>query len=397
MTVMLEIVVAVLLAPSLFVACTPLFIARMFARRRTRDASAGPAGGGTASVIVPCRGLESPPGDNAAALLAQSFPYPVEILFCVEAADDPVVAVLQPLLKARVDGAARLVVTGPAGSDLGKMHNLIGGLAVATGSRLVFLDSDVRLPDRDYLRRFVSGLDEPGTGLVTCFPAYRQCANIPAAIVAAMVNLDLLGLFAFVGLRGNLSLANGSCLAATREAVEAAGGLGALRTQLLMDTALARGVLRAGLRVHLHNEAAPVVAGRMTVAQWRQQSRRWHLAMWRVLPRAQYVGFAWLRSSLLLLALVWALAGGRPLPAVALAAGLAVRGAVMAAVDRRYLRSRSLIRYGWLLPVVEVINGWDALTAPFAREIRWRGTRYHVNREGRATPLAIPTAPREGT
>jgi hypothetical protein len=82
---------------------------------------------------------------------------------------------------------------------------------------------------------------------------------------------------------------------------------------------------------------------------------------------------------------------------VALAAGLAVRGAVMAAVDRRYLRSRSLIRYGWLLPVVEVINGWDALTAPFAREIRWRGTRYHVNREGRATPLAIPTAPREGT
>jgi len=379
---MMMLVLFVVLVPGLVVACYPLFIRRVL---KTNERGDGPLTGddhaASLSVIVPCRGLEDDPAGNITALLGQRFSARSEILFCVESADDPVVALLAPLLRACSDQSARLVITGAAGDDLGKMHNLMGGFAAATGERLILLDSDVRLPDTGYLDRFVAILAEPGVGLVTCYPAYRDLRNIPAAGLAFMINNDLLGLFAIVGARGDLPLANGSCLAVHREALAAAGGLTALRRQLLMDTALARNVRRAGYRVHLHDEGAPVAAGRMTMSAVRQQSRRWHLAMWRVLPRLHYFGYGWLRAGFLVGVVALVLAPSRTL-AGALALTLGIRCLVAWWLDRRHLRSGSFWRYCWLLPLVELCNGWEVLTAPLAHKIDWRGRTYRVDHRG---------------
>jgi ceramide glucosyltransferase len=384
------VLIALVLVPGLFTACYPLFIARVLARGQG-GAGRNPSTCGRVSVIVPCRGLEEGQAAGVAAVLAQSFTAPAEILFCVARADDPAVAVIEPLLAERREGVARLVVTGPAGEALGKMHNLLGGLAAATGDRLVFLDSDVRLPDPGYLERFVAGLAEPGVGLVTCFPACRQAGSVAAAVVTLLINDDLLGLFAFVGARGDLSLANGSCLAVDRAALTATGGLGALDRQLLMDTALAQRVRSAGLRVRLHDEAAPVHTGRLTWAQAWRQSRRWHAAMWRVLPRWQYAGFAWLRGATLLglLLAVGALGAGHAAAAplvFATAGTLGLRCAVALWLDRRRLHAGLPARWWCLLPLVELAGGLEAWTAPLTREIHWRGTAYRVDRRGRATP-----------
>jgi len=380
-------ILIVVLVPGLVVACYPFFIRQVLAKNLgVAGLSRGNHQSCALSVIIPCRGLEERPTENIEALLEQRFSYPAEILFCVESTDDPVVAVLEPLLRLRQDGSARLVITGAAGDDLGKMHNLMGGFAEAAGDRLVFLDSDVLLPDAAYLNRFVAGLDQPGVGLVTCYPAYRHFRNLPAAITALMINNDLLGLFGVVGAYGDLPLANGSCMAVDRQALEASGGLSVLRRQLLMDTALARNVLQAGYEVRLHGEGAPVVAGRMTMSQSKQQSRRWHMAMWRVLPRLHYFGFAWLRAGFMLGAVAWVISAPNPTLAAALAFTLTVRFLISWWLDRHHLRSGSFFRYCWLLPLVELVNGWEVLTAPLGREIDWRGRAYLVDHRGRATP-----------
>lgn len=392
------VLIALVLIPGLFTACYPLFIARVLARGRPAAGRAeGPSICGLVSVIVPCRGLEEGQAAGVAAVLAQSFTSPAEILFCVARTDDPAAAVITPLLPGRPDGAARLVVTGPAGDALGKMHNLLGGLATATGDRLVFLDSDVRLPDPGYLERFVAGLGEPGVGLVTCFPACRQAGSAAAAVITLLINDDLLGLFAFVGGRGDLSLANGSCLAIDRAALTAAGGLSALERQLLMDTALAQRVRSAGYRVRLHDEAAPVPTGCLTWAQAWRQSRRWHAAMWRVLPRWQYAGFAWLRGATLLglLLTCGTLGAGHGVAAplaFATAGTLGLRCAVALWLDRRHLHAGLPARWWCLLPLVELAGGLEAWTAPLTREVHWRGTAYRMDRRGRATPVGRDAA-----
>ncbi len=377
----------VVLVPGLIVACYPLFIRRVLAAdSRGEVPLPGNRKPSLLSILVPVRGLEEHPTDNITALLGQMFSTSAEIIFCVESADDPVVSVLEPLLRAHPDRAARLVITGGAGDDLGKMHNLMGGYTEAAGDRLILLDSDVLLPDPEYLDRFVAGLDRSGVGLVTCYPAYKNFRNIPAAIMAFMINNDLLGLFTIVGARGDLPLANGSCMAVTRVALEAAGGLTALRRQLLMDTALARNVVRAGYEVRLHDEGAPVTAGRMTMSQMRQQSRRWHLAMWRVLPRLQYFGYAWLRGGFLLGVVGLVMVTPSRYLAGALAITLAARFLVSWWLDFRYLHSGSFFRFCWLLPLVELINGWDVLVAPLGREVGWRGRSYQVDRRGQVIP-----------
>jgi cellulose synthase/poly-beta-1,6-N-acetylglucosamine synthase-like glycosyltransferase len=390
MTLLLVIVV---LVPGLIVASYPLFIRRKLAEVRP---AADNQCSRSISVVVPCRGLEEKQAANIGALLGQKFAGRGEILFCVESADDPVVAVLDSLLATHQDGSARLVITGPAGRDLGKMHNLINGYAEASGDRLIFLDSDVLLPVSDYLERFATGLDAPGVGLVSCYPAYRDFRNIPGALLGFMVNNDLVGLFSLVGARGDLPVANGSCMAVNRSALEASGGLVPLRRQLLMDTALARNILKAGFKVRLHDEGAPVLAGHMTLAEACGQSRRWHMAMWRVLPRIHYIGYAWLRGGILLGLVGWFLMGMAPILAAALVFTLASRFLTAWRLDRDYLRSGSFFRYCWLLPVVELVNGWEVLTAPLGSHIDWRGRSYVLDNRGQATPGTSANAQGKG-
>jgi ceramide glucosyltransferase len=386
----------VVLVPAVVVGCYPLWITRLFARnRRPRPSVRRRDQPPSLSVIVPCRGLEEHSESNINSLLRQTFQASTEILFCVESPADPVVALLERLLRDRPTVPVQLVMTGEAGEHLGKMHNLLGGLSRAVGQRLVFLDSDVLLPDSDFLNRFLTGLDQPGVGLVSCFPAYRDFHSTPAAAIGLMINNDLLGMFATLGMLGPLSVANGSCLAIDRDLLDEAGGLSALRDQLLMDTALARRVLQAGYRVWLHEEAAPVRSGDMSWRQVWQQAQRWQLAMWRVLPRAVYCGFAWIRSGLLLGAMATVATGLDPAVGAAVAISLAVRLLTSAWLDQRHLHSGSFFRYVWLLPLIELMNGWGALTSPLSREATWRGRSYLIDRRGRATrKVSSDPAPR---
>jgi ceramide glucosyltransferase len=390
---MILLLAIVVLVPGLVVLSYPWHIGRLL--RRRPGAGHGQENPPPAvTVIVPCRGLEENPTGNIQALLAQEFAGEGEILFCVESSADPVVPVLVEALQGAAGARARLVITGPAGSGLGKMHNLLGGYREASGQRLVFLDSDVFLPDSRYLQRFIADLADPGVGLVTCFPAYRDCRNIPAALISLAINNDLLGLFALVGAHGPLALANGSCLAVSRRALEKTGGLEVLRRQLLMDTALAVNILQAGYRVRLFPEAAPVPAGRRGFADVFLQSRRWHVAMWRVLPRWKYLGFAWLRSAFLLGVTGCLVTGFHPAALAVTAASLLARAWTAIRLDREHLHSGSLWRYWWMLPLVDLYNGFEVLTAPLDRQVDWRGRRYRVDSRGRATP--VPTAGHPG-
>jgi len=375
-----------LLIPTLVVLSYPLHAAWLFRRqRRALRPATGCPQGCRISVIVPVRGLDEAVEANLASWLDQHLPEPWELLICVEDEDDPVVAVVHRVQQRARGGhqcrRLRLLITGTGSASLGKMHNLLSGIAAARGDLLVFVDSDARFPDLTYVQRFVRPLADPAVGLVTCYPAYRGARSLGAALVGSAINNDMLGFMGVTGTWRRLQLAVGTTLAMRRDTVQALGGLEFLRRQLLMDVTLARQVSAAGLRVHLCPEPVGVHLQRSTVVTALQQADRWHIGMRRVLPWPVLSLYLGLRSTLPLAA-VAAVVTGRLLP-VALAAGfIAARVAAAAALDRTYLRDPSLRRHFWLVPLVDLVMFASAMSALLRRRIWWRGRRYEIGRGG---------------
>ncbi len=393
-----SVLLVVLAVPTLLSASYPLDAWLAFRRRSAGALAPATAGQSFAptpprsaiSVVVPLRGAEAQLESNFRALIAQDLPAGSEILACVESESDPCMAVIRPAIEASA-GRARLVVAGDSRGELGKMRSLLAGVTASRGTWLVFADSDVRLPDAAFLRAFVAPLADPRTGLVTCYPAYREARDLPSLILAGLIHTDLLGLFAAQAAWGGLTLANGACMALSREVLIASGGLDPLRGRLLMDAALARRVRATGRRVVLHREPVVVPRERMRWSELVEQSHRWHVALLHGLPPMVFAGFCWLRSQSLIAAALALLAPSPPVRILALIALLARLGAAIT-LERSHFRMRHALRFTLALPLAELAGALAWLSALIDARVTWRGRRYRIGRDASAVAIESPGA-----
>jgi ceramide glucosyltransferase len=325
--------------------------------------------------VVPVRGAEEGLAANVAALIAQRAPGGVRLVFVAEAAEDAGLATARTLAAGHEH--VRLVVSGPAGTELGKGHNLAAGLEHIDADIVVLADSDARPPDPGFLARLVERLDDPSVGLVTCVPSYRDAKDLGSGLVAAMIDTDVAGLFGVFQAWDRMAVANGTCLGVRADVLERAGGVTWLRRRLLMDSALARRVVQMGHRVALHDEPIPVHREHLRWSECWSQARRWHVAMRFGLPLARYMGLGWLRAGVPIAALAFALTPHVAVAAMLVSVGVA-RVLAAALVSRTFLRDRAPLWVLLLTPVADVITT-VAWCAAFVRpEVSWRGMRYRV-------------------
>jgi len=283
----------------------------------------------------------------------------------------------------------RIVVSGSAGTGLGKGHNLAAGLEHIDADVVVLADSDARPPDPEFIARLVERLDDPSVGLVTCVPSYRDARDLGSGLVAAMIDTDVAGLFGVFQTWNRMAIANGTCLAVRADLLEQAGGVMWLRRRLLMDSALARRVVELGHRVALHEEPVPVHREHMRLSECWSQARRWHVAMRFGLPLARYMGLGWLRAGVPFAALSLALAPQAATAVMFVAAGVA-RVVAAALVSRTFLHDRAPIWVLLLTPVADVCTTLAWFAAFIRPEITWRGVRYRV---GPGADVSVQSAP----
>lgn len=344
------------------------------ARRRSRRYGPGGAGSST-SIIVPVKGPDEGRSAVLRRLMDQRLAGDTEWLFCVEDEEDPAV----PALRRLVEGDPRrvhLVITGPSGRRLGKLHNLIVGIQRARGEQLVFVDADTILPHDEFLHEFTAPLDDPGVGLVTCWPAYRGASSVPGALLCGSINHDLLGHLALQSIWGGLRLANGSCMAVRRDVLAWIGGLAPQETSVLMDVILARRIHEAGYRVILHHEPVEVPCRTVTWRVWWNQAHRWQVGMARVLSGPFYAWYCWMRSAFPA-GLALALFASGPWMALGVLVTTA-RIAMMLVMGQVFVRDRTQLKYAWLLPFIDVAAAFGCWFALFADRVEWRGRTYRV-------------------
>jgi ceramide glucosyltransferase len=224
-------------------------IGALLIRRFAAATPPAPAHTPPVSILKPLFGVEP-----LTELALESFfliDYPeYQIVFGVQNADDPVLAIVARL-RARYPGREVALVIDPAqhGSNR-KVSNLINMLPAASFETLVVCDADIHVPPC-FLTRVVAALEVPKTGLVTTlYTALPGTPHLATLMGANQINYTFLP-GALLARKLGRQDCLGVTMALTRRMLAAVGGFEALANHLADDQVLGRLVRAQGLRVGL--------------------------------------------------------------------------------------------------------------------------------------------------
>jgi glycosyltransferase involved in cell wall biosynthesis len=362
---------------------------------------------GRACVLVPCKGIDEELEENLRAVLRQDYP-DFEVVFILEAADDPAGAVIRRVMAEHPQAASRLLVAGRATSSGQKVHNLLAATARIAPeiAFLAFLDSDSQ-PRPEWLRMALARLGRPIMGAATSYRWLLPRRPTLANSLLASINGAVMALSS----RRHHRLVWGGSWASRRDTFDRLDLRQKWQGTLSDDLVASRVLRRAGLRVRF--EPGCVVASPLDRSPREMFAflRRQYLIVrhyaplwwWFALANSSIRNLAWLVSLGLA---VCGLLRGAPsawLAGAVLAALYALdlyRGSLAEGMARACLGDRSLPPGGWppfhlwLAPAAGLVNWLGILTSAFGRVVTWRGVRYRLLRGGRVAVTSRDDPPR---
>jgi ceramide glucosyltransferase len=337
------------------------------------------------SVLKPLAGVDAGLERALTSFFEQDHPN-YELVFGVEGASDPAVAVVNALRQRYPHVPARLVVHGGGRGLNPKVSNLRAMLEAASHPRLLISDSNVLVPPH-YLRETALLLEAPGTGLVTHLIAGTAVSGLGATLEALELDGTIAPAVAIAHGPCGTAAVIGKSMAFHRAHLERVGGFESVSDVLAEDYVLGRAFHEAGLRVTLAPTPVGNLLGRGTVARTFRRLLRWGMIRVRLNP---------------LLTLLEPLQ--RPLVCALLgvAAGLPAEFALPVAFASTVLRdagARLILGQRRMGLDVLVGIGADLLAvaawacAWFPRHVVWRGRRVRVSSGTRLygdAPRSIP-------
>jgi ceramide glucosyltransferase len=345
------------------------FIAAL-ARLRLRDPAARttPA----VSILKPVRGRDPRFYEAIRSHATQDYPE-YEILFGVKDPADPAIPDIRRLQTEFPQREIRLVVTTREAPN-GKVAVLTELAQYARHPLLLVNDSDIRV-ERDYLRRVVAPLEDPGTGVVTClyraraerWPGRWEAIGIATEFAPSVLVAPLVGVAGF---------ALGSTMVFRAAQLEKIGGFPALECYLADDYHLGVHIAGLGYRVVLSKVAVETnLPGATWGEVWRHQLR-WSRTI-RVSRTAGYYGY--LATQAAFWSLVAGAAGYWP---IALAV-IGMRIVTGLAVGCWVLGDRQVLRYWYLMPLRD-LWGFAVWIAGLAGDtVEWRGQKLRLSADGK--------------
>jgi ceramide glucosyltransferase len=359
-----------------------LYSAWAYFRRAQKAGTPGAAFTPPVSNLKPIRGLDPGAYENFASFCRQDYPE-YEIVFCVDGRDDPVLPVIEKLIRDFPQRRIRVLFGSGRIATNDKVAKLARMVSEAAYEVVVMSDSDVRV-EPDYLRRVVAPLADPRVGAVTCF-------YVPADERTFADSLQAMGMFSdfYAGIvvawqLDGVKFALGPTIATTRARLAEFGGYESLENRPADDLLVGRLIAEQGHPVELLCYTVLAVADYQSMSDLIHKRLRWIVVMRHMRP--------WGHLGLLLTqGLPWSLAAIAVHPTMTVAAAylgtyLALRCAMTWMIGTWGLKQPGLWRK------MPVIPAWDALAfliwlASFGRRsIRWRGADYLL-RDGRLVPV----------
>ncbi|MDR3459376.1 MAG: bacteriohopanetetrol glucosamine biosynthesis glycosyltransferase HpnI [Verrucomicrobiae bacterium] len=334
------------------------------------------------SILKPLKGCDDATRESLQSWLHQNYDGPVEILFGVADAGDPVCQIVNRLIAENPTVDARLIICETFTGMNAKAAKLAQLEKLAQHELVVICDADVRVPS-DFLACFVAPLRDEKTGLVNCF--YRLANPVTMAMrwEAIAINADFWSQVLQSQMLKPLDFALGAAILVRRKALAEIGGYAAIADCLADDYQLGNRIAQQGHRIALSPVVVECWDAPMTWAQvWRHQLR-WARTIRACQPLPYFFS---LLSNASFWALVWlpvAFAATKtfcaPLAALVF---LLVRIVQAQALQRRFTPERQLNSPAWLVPVKDLLQAALWVSAFAGNTVEWRGRKMKLRRDG---------------
>jgi ceramide glucosyltransferase len=335
------------------------------------------------SNLKPIRGVDPDAYENFASLCRQDYP-DYELLFCVTSASDPVVAVLEKLMRDFPERRIRIIYRSVDRASNDKVAKLARLVNEARHEVLVINDSDVRVGP-DYLRTVVAPMGRPGVGAVTCFYSSQSDKNFAENLhTIGMLSDFFAGLLVARQLDG-VKFAIGKTIVTTRAHLAEFGGYESLENRPGDDLLVGRLIAEHGHEVELLPYTVQTISDSASFRDLLQKRLRWMVVMRHMRP-AGHFGLLFTQG------LFWTVLAILVQPSAAVVLGYGGVYVLLRIVMTWMIGSRGMKQSGvWeRMPLIPV---WDAaafllwLTSFTRSSIRWRDGEYCI-RDGKLVPIA---------
>ncbi len=331
------------------------------------------------TILKPLHGAEPRLAECLTSFCVQDYSGPIQIIFGIQDARDPALAVAKSLKEKfpALDIAITVDATGHGANA--KISNLINMSAAAKHDMLIAADSDILAPP-DYLEQAVALLQKPGAGAGSVLYYGELAGPVWSRLAAAWINTHFLPSVMTGMALGLAKPCFGSTIALNREAFARIGGFEAFADQLADDYAIGAAVRKAGFSVEIGPARVGHVCHEESLGDLLSHQLRWARTI-RSIDLPGHLGSTIAHP--FGLALLGVAAGS--LSCLALAAlALALRIGLLKAVGRSFEIPR---RNYWLTPLTDLIAFGVFVWSFFGASVSWKNASYTLLGDGR---LALP-------
>jgi ceramide glucosyltransferase len=334
------------------------------------------------SILKPVKGCDEMTAASFETWFKQDYAGPMEILFGVADADDPVCDVVRRLIAEHPGCQAQLLICKNLAGTNAKVAKLRQLEELAAHDLILICDADVRVPP-DFLASFAAPLRDDKTALVNCFYRMANPATVAMKWEAVAVNADFWSQVLQFQTLKPLDFALGAAILVRRRALADMGNFASLADCLADDYQLGRRIAGKGHRIAL----CPVVVECWDMPQgWRQvwtHQLRWSRTIrvcqpapyfFSILSNASLWPVLWLVAALLCGDYLWA-----PLGAAVL---LLLRITLAQDLQRHFTPGWTLVSPFWLVPVKDLSQAGLWVASFLGATVEWRGRRMKVRRDG---------------
>lgn len=369
----------IIVLPAVIYSLLSLLCARKFFNRTSTTVSQ-PAAEAGVTILKPVRGMDAGSYNNFASFCRQEYTGPVQILFAVASADDPVIAVIRQLIENHPDHDIALTINPAIHGPNYKVSNLVNAFPRAKHDIIIVCDSDIRVTPV-YLKSVTGHFCDPQVGLVTSLYRTSAVHGIATALEATGFTAEMIpNVLVALQLEG-LSFALGASMAVRREALASIGGFDALADYLADDYQLGNKIHRAGWRIALDGCFVESIVKAENLMSVLSRQLRWARTMRVSRPGGYLASGITLPFPAALLAALMAPSLQSGFFAIALL--YALRLVVSTIFSRRFVRDDLLPRWLWLLPLRDMLAFFCWALSFLGNRVEWRGSRFVLKPGGK--------------
>ena len=247
-----------------------IFLTARRCRARPRNLPA-PSPAPPVSVVRPLCGLETFSEETLRASFELDYP-DYELLFCVQAPNDPVIPLVLRLIAEHPAISARLLAGDDYISTNPKLNNCVKGWDAAKHRHVILADSNA-LPPRDYIQTMLAGFRED-TAMVVSMPIGSRPHGLWAHVECAFLN-TFQARWQYGAEAVGLGFAQGKNMMWRREALDRVGGIRALACEIAEDAASTKLVRAQGLKIRLVDMPFEQPLGPRTARDVYSRHARW--------------------------------------------------------------------------------------------------------------------------